>query len=624
MTDLLSPVALRLLGLFLFLGAAVRLTLLRLATGIVPPGDSSAAWPAHVLLQGFRADLLIAVPLAILFAVLARRARPRVTGALAYLAVAVMLLVSIAELFFWNEFQSRLDRLVFHYLAYPREVLTFLEDQFYLSLYALPFLGLGALLTVWVIRPLREPGQASGTRRPLGLAAIVAVLLAASFWPAALPPGRVAPQLASNGYLGIARAALTDERRWTGRYPGDAHPPSAGSKVPTTTPASLQLAPAPTAQRPKHLVLIIMESFAGETWQDPALRAQYLPNFSRLATRSWSFTNIFASGSRTTRGMEALLNGMLPLPGVSTSQRPDPQRLPSLPRALTAAGWHSGFVYAGWPDFSDLTAYWQAIGFEHTTDRRSFAGEDLFQTSWGYADEHLFERLQQEMTVRVGNHERVFLAALTLSHHRPYDYPAQRVPWPADERRSEFAMAYADWALGRFMNDVQAMPWYDDTLFVIAADHGAHFRGNASIPVDSYRVPLLLHGPAVLGEPRQIDHLGSLVEVPRTVLGILGLQSSENFYGTSLLDGNQALVPVEHDYDVGLVDPGGVTVLRRDGAAERWDWQPKAGARHRQKLVPGEPEAPSAARVYRHFKQAHERYYGRQAEHLEAASALRR
>lgn len=624
MTDLLSPVALRLLGLFLLLGTSVRLALLHLASDIVLPGDASATWPAQALLQGFRADLLIAIPLAGLFALLARRARLQVSVALAYLAIAVMLLVSIAELFFWNEFQSRLDRLVFHYLAYPREVLTFLEDQFYLSLYAVPFLGLAALLTAWVTQPLRAPAPARSARWPVGLAAMVAVLLAASFWPSLLPPGRVAPQLASNGYLGIARAALTDERRWTGRYPGAVQAPSTGSEEPTGNATSLQPASVQAVRPPKHLVLIIMESFAGETWQNPALRARYLPNFSRLAAGSWSFTNIFASGSRTTRGMEALLNGMLPLPGVSASQRPDPQRLPSLPRALTQAGWHSAFVYAGWPDFSDLTAYWQAIGFEHTTDRRSFQGEDRFQTSWGYADEHLFERLQQDMTSRVAEHERVFLAALTLSHHRPYDYPAQRVPWPADARRSEFAMAYADWALGRFMTEVQSMPWYDDTLFVIAADHGAHFRGNASIPVDSYRVPVLFHGPKVLGEPRQIDHLGSLMEVPRTVLELVGIENHEGFYGSSLLDGNQALVPVEHDYDVGLIDPGGVTVLRRDGAAERWDWQPKAHSGHSQQLVPGKPAASSAARVHRHFKQAHARYYGRPVERLDPANALRR
>ncbi|MEM1230172.1 MAG: LTA synthase family protein [Pseudomonadota bacterium] len=622
MTAPLAPLFLRVLGLFLLLGTLVRAVLY---AGFLPaalPVDSvSPLWPLAVFAQGFLADLIVALAAAGLASAGAALGSRGVRLLLLFLLSVVALLVPLAEVFFWNEFQSRLDRLVFHYLSYPREVFTFLEDQFYLSLFAVPFILLAALVTAW----LNATAPDTTVRRSLVVGGLCGALCLLSLWPVNLPPGRIATQLASNGYLGVLTAALTDERRWQGKYPGattravkeaTAERLAPGSKQPSAAPLAL-----PEGTPPRHLVLIVMESFAGALWLDPAQRERYLPAFTALAERSWSFSNVFASGSRTTRGMEAIFNGMMPLPGVSTSQRAHPERLPSLPRALTTAGWHSAFIYAGWADFSDFNRYWRAIGFQDTTSRADFAADGLFETSWGYADEHLFERLAAEMSQRTARHEHVFLGALTVSHHRPYDYPEGRVPWPADERRSAYAMAYADWALGEFFVQARREPWFEDTLFVIAADHGPTFHGNASIPINSYRVPLLLHAPGWLA-PQPIDHLGSLMELPGTLLELLRVPHEEAFYGTSLRDGSQALVPVEHDYDVGLIDRSGVTVLRRAGLAERWNWEETNATPRR--LLPGTVPQADAVQVHRLFRDAHARYYGERAQPLPSATAARR
>ncbi len=584
----LLAVLVRQLLLVIMLGTLVRAVLM---WGFSAP--QSAALQAVILVSGLGHDLLVAGVTGTAIVLAAVWGRRSLLVSLALIAF-VLLLVSVAEIFFWNEFQSRPDRLVFHYLSYPQEVLTFLEDQFYLSLYAVPFLLLVLIVHWWLRAPLAA--AAAPTRRAfIGLILCFTLGLVLSALP--LPIGRVATQLASNGYLGVVRAALTDESRWQGLYL-DA---DGQGQLPQFVPQNLWQQP------PQHLLLIVEESFAGPTWQDPQQRARYLPNFVELAARSWSFSNVFATGSRTTRGMEALLNGVPPLPGVSTTQRSGPERLPSLPRALSQAGWHTAFVYAGWPNFSDLTRYWRAIGFEHTTSRNDFApGPERFETSWGYADETLFERLLAEMDQRSERHQNVFIATLTVSHHRPFDYPAGRVPFPADERRSEYAMAYADWALGEFLTQASQRPWFENTLFVVAGDHGARFFGNASIPVNAYRVPLIFYAPGRT-QGRELGQLGSLMEVPGTLQDLLQVVDSEGFYGTHLLDATRSLVPVEHDYDVGLVDETGVTVLKRGGATEHWQWQAADPA---AQLQPGPVPRASANIAALLFKQAFERYFG--------------
>ena len=178
----------------------------------------------------------------------------------------------------------------------------------------------------------------------------------------------------------------------------------------------------------RHLVLIIEESFAGPVWRDPVLREKFLPNFSALSKASVSFSQLYATGSRTTRGMEAILNGFLPLPGISATQRAKANRLPSLARGMADGGFFPVFLYGGWPDFSNFHRYWRDMGFKRLWSRDDF--EESFETSWGVSDEALFDRLLREMDLLTAEHPKVFLATLTVSHHRPFDFPEGVVPFP--------------------------------------------------------------------------------------------------------------------------------------------------------------------------------------------------
>ncbi len=199
------------------------------------------------------------------------------------------------------------------------------------------------------------------------------------------------------------------------------------------------------------------------------------------------------------------------------------------------------------------------------------------------------------------SHDRVFISSLTLSHHRPYDYPPGRIEWPADERRSEYAMAYADWALNRFLTQAAATPWFTRTLFIIAADHGSKFHGAAPIPVAAYRVPLVLYAPDIL-EPRRLSSLGSIMSLPATLLDLLRIEDSQGFYGASLLSGEPLLVPVEHGYDVGVVGPEQLTVLHRGGDISGWRYQDP-------RYTPVAPDVRQADRASRLFGRAHAHLY---------------
>ncbi|MEM7097583.1 MAG: LTA synthase family protein [Pseudomonadota bacterium] len=487
---------------------------------------------------------------------------------------AVILVIVIAEGFFWLEFESRLDRLVFHYLAYPREVIVFLEDQFFLSLVLVPFL-LFVWLVCWLIG-YPDPEQA---KRAHALGFLVLALVVGTFFqPVGLGGfnhSRVAEQFVSNGYLGVFQDALYDVRLppWMPEQIETGYPASSGhvgdkredtQELQEAQERDVDLQALLSSK--KHLILVIEESFAGEVWRDPVLRETYLPNFSRLSKQGLSFTNLYATGSRTTRGMEAILNGFPPLPGISTTEREGYKKLPSLARAMSDAGFYSAFLYGGWPGFSNFSNYWRATGFQKIWSREDF--DEPFETSWGVSDGALFTRILTEMDRLTVQQSNVFMSTLTVSHHRPYDFPDNVVQWDANARNSAYAMAYADQSLANFIDAAKDKAWYADTIFIVVADHGLHPRGDQLIPFNSYRIPLLILGQGIGG--REYASLGSSISIPQTVLDIFDVTSNELFSGRSLLCDCVTPVPMEYGYHVGLLSEQQLDVVSRDGRSVTW------------------------------------------------------
>ncbi len=527
-------------------------------------------------LLGFVRDLVSALLLLAPFylATLLRKTSRRLFIVLySHLLILLMLVFAVCEVFFWLEFDGRPDRLVFHYLKYPVEVIAFLEDQFYLSLLLFPL-----AFVVWfvgkVFRPWMDALASPDSDKLLQYRHLMVMFLFVLLTPWIFHNGnfphsdmRKINQFSTNGIFSVLNAASIDVSKWktdAGSLSMQHHSVS-GSQIPgyETTPYRLP--------ENKHVILIIEESLAGDSWWDAGKRKKFMPNLDRLKDSGVYFSNAYATGSRTMRGMEAILHGYPPLPGISLTHRKGFEKLPSLARELGQAGFHSKFVYGGWPQFSNFTDYWKRSGFDAVVSKEDF-DDRSFETSWGVADEILFDKIILEMDALTLRHDRVFISTLTVSNHRPYDFPSGRVPFPAQERRLEYAIAYADYALGKFMADASQKTWYKDTLFVVVADHGPNVRGRSTIPVKNYRVPLLFLSHHL--NAREDKSLASSMDVPGTILSLLGIVPRQNFWGSDLFASTNGkrdgIALVEYNYSVGLITSQGLTVSRYDGSATAW------------------------------------------------------
>jgi len=161
---------------------------------------------------------------------------------------------------------------------------------------------------------------------------------------------------------------------------------------------------------------------------------------------------------------------------------------------------------------------------------------------------------------------------------------------------------YADYALGYFLREAEKQPWFDDTIFVVVADHGARVYGKAEIPLHTYEIPLMIYAPKHLA-PRRVDTLMTQIDVAPTVLGLLGLPYEAPFFGQDVLHSSEAsrVALLSHDHDVAIYRNGRIAVMGLDGAVHDFEYD-RAGER----FSPSAPDAELDALGIAYFQTASE------------------
>lgn len=343
------------------------------------------------------------------------------------------------------------------------------------------------------------------------------------------------------------------------------------------------------AKEPLNVVLVVMESFTsrlvGCVGGQPALS----PEFDRLVTEGVLFERCYATGERTIQALEASVSSFPPLPGAAVVKRPQArQGFATLATMLRERGYDTLFLYGGQGIFDYMRAFFLANGFQNFIEEKDFTNPS-FRSPWGVSDEDLFQRADQEFRRLHAEGRSFYATLLTVSLHSPWEYPPGRIealpaetPVPTGFELAELNnFLYADYAVGKFIREARKAPYFDTTLFVFVGDHGVHLRGAELVPVDEYRVPALFFCPSRL-RPERIARVTSQIDLPPTIMGILGGDYRSAFFGNDVLrnhvEDNFAIciynkkrygIVSDHELIV-LAETGEKISYERDGANRNW------------------------------------------------------
>lgn len=245
------------------------------------------------------------------------------------------------------------------------------------------------------------------------------------------------------------------------------------------------------------------------------------------------FTNIYATGDRSDKGLTGILSGYPAFPKFSIINEPaKASKIPSLSKSLLEKQYSNSFYYGGEPEFANLKSYLLSSQFKSIITKKDFPSE-YHTTKWGVHDEHLFNRLQKDLPTLK---EPFFTTTFTLSSHEPYDVPINHIKGTDNEQKFCNSMYYADQELFKFINEAKNTEWWNNTLVIIIADHGHAFPGPnkwATKDIGEFHIPMLWLGGAIK-KPMIVDKLGSQTDLASTLLAQLDIDHSEYVFSKDL------------------------------------------------------------------------------------------
>jgi len=235
----------------------------------------------------------------------------------------------------------------------------------------------------------------------------------------------------------------------------------------------------------------------------------------------------------------------------------------TLGSVFRAKGYDTAFIYGGFGYFDNMNYYFGHNGYR-VIDRTGVAKEDItFANVWGACDEDLFRWTMREADASAASGKPFHYFVMTTSNHRPYTFPEGRIDLPSKISGRAGAVKYTDYAIGKFLRDAAAKPWFKNTVFVIVADHCASSAGRTAIPVQNYHIPLIIFAPGGQIAPGHIKTLMSQVDYPPTLLGLLNWSYPSRFFGRDIreTDPKEARILVGTYQKLGLLKDDDFLVL---------------------------------------------------------------
>lgn len=448
---------------------------------------------------------------------------------------------AVSEFFFWNEFGVRYNFIAVDYLVYTNTVIgNIMESYPVVPL----FIGIGliASLATWYIvkRSKNYLDNLPTFTEKIGITIGYAILFGLSLL--AIPSlakmensqNVFANELEANGSYRFFLAFKNSELDYFKFYinvPENQAFAQLRRQIPELTGDTMerQIAGKGTEVH-KNVVLITVESLSAEFMKAYGNEQNITPFLDSLAQQSLFFTNLYATGNRTVRGLEAVTLSLPPTAGESVVKRKDNKNKFSTGHIFQEKGYAVKYLYGGDAYFDNMRDFFGGNNYA-IVDKTTFSPEEItFQNIWGVCDEDMYQKAIQVMNQEAQEGKPFFNHIMTVSNHRPFTYPDGKIDIPADSKQREGGVKYTDFALRQFFATAEKQSWFKNTVFVIVADHCASSAGKTELPLDKYHIPAMVYAPGFI-TPGQNNILMSQIDLMPTVMGLLNFNYKSKFFG---------------------------------------------------------------------------------------------
>lgn len=485
------------------------------------------------------------------------------TRILLFLMVLISVFSFFAEFTFWLEFESRFNFIAVDYLIYTYEVLHNINES-----YPLPLLIAGvvliSLLWNYLMRTAFRISFRSATPVLHRVVYTLLIFLVALFYGlkvdnswAESSSNRYVSEISKAGIYSFIAAFRSNELNYDQFYP------MVSGKIAFQNTRKVLSYPLATflpgevsirrivsngnGQNKPNVIMVVMESFSADYMGTFGNAQGLTPTLDALAKQSILFKRMYATGTRTVRGMEALSLALPPTPGNSIVRRENNANLTTIGNIFFKRGYSTSFFYGGDGYFDNMNQFFGNNGYEITDRGRKLTMGDTykvkrtilkddqvsFENAWGISDGDLFSAVIRNADRSFQTKKPFYDFVMTTSNHRPFTYPKGKIDILSGTGRAG-AVKYTDYAIGEFLANARKKPWFDNTVFIFIADHCAESAGKNEIDISRYHIPAMIYN--LKGKaPSPISMLCSQIDLYPTLFGLLKWDFQGNNYGLDVL-----------------------------------------------------------------------------------------
>lgn len=543
-----------------------------------------------------------------------------------FIGVLILFFSFFGEFTFWDEFQRRYNFIAVDYLIYTYEVTKNINESYPLPILisALLVLVFASILAIYKLGFFKETFNNKTTFKEKIIASTpwcTVVLIFTLFitndganWSA----NRYNNELSKAGIYSFFSAFRNNELPYTEFYEtipedkafinikkslSDADNGLMTSEKRKIFRTIIHKDSSKQPQKP-NVIFICIESLSGKYLKSFGSELNITPNLDALTKESLFFTNLFATGTRTVRGMEAITLSIPPTPGRSIVKRKNNRDLFTIGEVFKQQGYERNFFYGGDGYFDNMNSFFGGNGFNIVdrgrgflldsginTTRTNIEDEEVtFENAWGICDEDIYTKVLKEADKAFVTGKPFFDFVMTTSNHKPYTYPDHKIDIPSGTGR-EGAIKYTDFAIGEFLKKARTKPWFENTVFVIMSDHCASSAGRWELDVQNYHIPALIYNAPNIA-PQKVDKLCSQIDMFPSLFGVLNWDYDSNLFGTDILKmkAEDERAFIGNYRKLGFLRNNEVIVLNDQKKANCYTWNPNDNSLHIKEIDPNNLE----------------------------------
>ncbi|MFC2152700.1 LTA synthase family protein, partial [Bacteroidota bacterium] len=284
-----------------------------------------------------------------------------------------------------------------------------------------------------------------------------------------------------------------------------------------------------------NVVIIIMESFSREYVGALNNGLGYTPFLDSLIDESLVFTHSFANGKRSMEAMPSIMAGLPALTDQTyITSKYASNKINTIATALVKNGYHTAFFHGGKNGTMGFDKFARIAGFNEYYGMNEYPSEIDYDGNWGIYDE---EYLQYFCNKVSDFKQPFFVSVFTLTSHHPYEVPEKyKGRFPKGTLNIHESIGYSDYSLKRFFKSAEKTDWYNNTLFILTADHTAQAESSYyNNQLGNYAIPLIFFHPTDSIFNGESNVISQHTDIFPSIMEYLGYDEPFICYGTSLL-----------------------------------------------------------------------------------------